>query len=172
MVNKKGVSEIVGYVLLIAIGIILAVIAYSYLKTYVPRNASECPSGVSLFIKEYSCSENSINITLKNNGRFNVDGFYIHAANTTAQRVATINLVKNFKGSSTGNSMIIENTYILINSGNITQSFPPAEEVTYYFELPYPVKIIEITPLRFQNYTSSKRITSCGKSVTREEIEC
>lgn len=170
--SKKGVSEIIGYVLLLAFGVVMAIIAYNYLKTFVPKEGVDCPEGVSIFITDYSCENNWLNITIKNNGKFNYDGYYIHAANTTKQRIATINIVPYFRLSSSGNSSIIENSYILFNSKNITENFSPKQEDTHYFLLPYNVEVIELTPIRFQKEGNTIRTVSCGKSLIREEIEC
>ena len=50
--NKKGVSVIIGYVLLIAFAILISAGVYAWLKTYVPREPLNCPDGVSIFVKE------------------------------------------------------------------------------------------------------------------------
>ena len=46
--NKKGVSEIIGYILLVAIVVTISIFVYQWLKTYVPQDAISCPDGVSL----------------------------------------------------------------------------------------------------------------------------
>ena len=78
--NKKGVSLIVSYVLLIVIGISIAGLVYSWLEFYVsPGQELNCDDGTSLIIKDYdySCVNNYINITLQNKGRFTIDGYII-----------------------------------------------------------------------------------------------
>ena len=84
--NKKAISEIVAYVLLIVIALSLAVGVYAWLKAYVPPvNAREkCPDDVSISISDYTCSttEENIILTLENKGLFNVDGFFILASST------------------------------------------------------------------------------------------
>ena len=48
----------IGYVLLVSLAIIMGGIIYTWMKTYVPKDALECPEGTSLIIKgyEYNCS--------------------------------------------------------------------------------------------------------------------
>jgi len=76
--NKKAVSVIVAYVLLISIAITLSVLVYNWLRFYVsPGNDIECPDGVRLVIKSYECGANQLNVTLENKGLFNVSGFII-----------------------------------------------------------------------------------------------
>ena len=54
--NKKALSEIVSYVLLIIIAISLSVAVYAWLEVYVPKNTVECEQGASVVIKDFSCN--------------------------------------------------------------------------------------------------------------------
>jgi hypothetical protein len=169
--KKKAVSAIVGYVLLVTLGIVMAGIAYNYLKSYVPQDALKCPDGTSLFLKDYSCANGSLNVTLKNNGRFYLAGFSLHGANDTAQKVATINLVSGFINSSDKLARNMGNSYILFNLiSNNTMS--PGYEAEYYFNYTKTPKILEITPVRFETYHNLNRVTVCGDSKTTQEITC
>ncbi len=79
--KKKGLSNMVAYVLLISITIALSALVYNWLRFYVGESdIIECPDGVNLIIQNYSCSsgsDGSLNVTLKNKGLFNSDGFII-----------------------------------------------------------------------------------------------
>ncbi|MBI2452510.1 hypothetical protein HYV50_05575 [Candidatus Pacearchaeota archaeon] len=88
MKNKKGVSLIVSYVLLVIITVSLGAIVYSYLKTQLPGEKAECPSDINLIIEEASCSGNKLNVTFSNRGLFNVSGVFVRldSANRTARR--------------------------------------------------------------------------------------
>ncbi|MGC9309181.1 MAG: hypothetical protein ACP5D2_00610 [Candidatus Nanoarchaeia archaeon] len=78
ILNKKGVSMIVAYVVLISIAISLSVIVYSWLRWYVaPGEEITCEEGTRLIIEDYICQDNMLNITIRNKGRFTVDGFII-----------------------------------------------------------------------------------------------
>jgi len=74
--NKKGLSEIIAYTLLILIAVAIAGAIYAWLQIQLPKERLECPEGVSVSISSYSCddSEGIINITFKNKGLFNLDG--------------------------------------------------------------------------------------------------
>lgn len=163
----------VGYVMLITFGIILSVIVFNYLKTYVPKTIAECPDATSIFIKEYNCdlAAQQINITLKNNGKFNYAGYYIHAAEYLNQTIATINMVDDFVNSSDGESRAEASTYIMFSVGN-ENKMKPGYQSEQYFSINSSVEIIEITPIRFQKEGNTVRFISCGKSKTREEIIC
>lgn len=85
--NKKAVSEIVSYVLLIVIALSLAAGVYTFLKTSVPNPDNEqekCSEDTSLSLSDYECTpqeDKIITLTLENKGLFNIDGFTITATN-------------------------------------------------------------------------------------------
>lgn len=81
--NKRGISVIVGYALLVGMGIALSVLVFQWLRYYVDSTGDEeltCPEGVNVIITEANCTgtiAGNLEITLKNKGRHNVDGFVI-----------------------------------------------------------------------------------------------
>lgn len=90
MKNKRGISAVVGYVLLISITITLSASVYNWLKYYVTSDQiEECSDNVNIIISEYECysrvydyvagttEEGNISITLKNKGLFSVDGYIL-----------------------------------------------------------------------------------------------
>ena len=169
--NKKGVSAIIGYVLLITFGIILSVIVYNYLKTYVPKDLIDCPDGSSIFVKDYSCSDGILNLTLKNNGRFNLAGYYIHYSNNSDQEIATRNMAGNFKNTGSTNSTSISGAYILFDFMN-ENSMSAGKEFVHSFNYTQAPAFIEITPVRFETYEEKIRFASCGNARVKEAIIC
>ena len=81
--KKRGLSEVVAYVLLIAIAISLSIAVYAWIKVYLPKDVTECPEEISLMITEYNCDEDLINLTVENKGLFDIDGFYMKYASET-----------------------------------------------------------------------------------------
>lgn len=73
--NKKGISEVIGYVLLVVIAISLSLLVYAWLKNYMPGEIEKCSDSASLAITDYSCNEHKITLGIKNNGLFNLYGF-------------------------------------------------------------------------------------------------
>jgi len=168
--NKKAVSAMIGYVLLITFGIIMGVIVYNYLKTYVPKDPLDCPTGVAISLQDYSCSGNELNVTLKNNGKFNFAGFFIHASNNTNQKIATIDLSQNLlegadKGKKYQNSVVLN-----IGSNN---TINPGRQTLFTFQnIPNNVELIEIIPARFQEQDERLRFVSCSAAKISEKIIC
>src|SRR3990172_5921590 len=107
--SKKGVSVIIGYLLLVVFAFIISVAIYSWLKTYVPGEALNCPDGVSLYIKQagFNSTSRILNATIRNNGRFDVAGYFIHATNNSSQQIPTVDvspyLNQSFQGIKFGN---------------------------------------------------------------------
>ena len=79
--NKKGISILVSYVLLITLAIALSATTYIFLKQYAEKPLPEegCPEGTNIVIENYSCDmdEKILSITIKNRGLHNVDGVFI-----------------------------------------------------------------------------------------------
>jgi len=173
LAKKKGISIMVGYVLLVTCAIVLGVIVYQWIKTYLPADTLECPDGVSIFIKEYTydCTSGSekLTITLKNNGLFNTAGYFIHARNKTDPKLlATIDL-SNYTalGEGKGGTVLF----------STTNSFKPNDEKTNMtFNLGDSgigqIYSIEIIPVRFQEEEGKERFVSCGGSKVKEMIVC
>jgi len=79
MVSKKGMSEVIGYVLLILIAIALSGIVFVFMQKSVPKDVEECPEGVSFIISDYYCANGDLTIILSNRGLYTITGFKIKA---------------------------------------------------------------------------------------------
>jgi len=79
--DKRGISNIIGYVLLIGISISLSVLVFNWLRFYVsPDEIEQCPDAIDVIIEDYACVSGAngfLNISLKNKGRFSVDGYIL-----------------------------------------------------------------------------------------------
>ena len=81
--QKKGVSVLISYVLLITMAIALAAGTYYFLKTYAEKPLPEetCPEGTNIVIENYSCSNGQLDLTIKNRGLHAVTGVYVKISN-------------------------------------------------------------------------------------------
>jgi hypothetical protein len=79
--NKRAVSEIISYTLLIVIAIGLSIIVYSYLKVHTPKEKLECSEDIFAVIKDSSCQFRNgvayMNVTIQNKGLFNISSVYL-----------------------------------------------------------------------------------------------
>ena len=169
--NKKGVSIIVGYVLLIVFAVIMGGIVYSGLRTYVPTETLECPDGVSLFVQDSNYCNNQLNLTIRNNGRFNVAGYYIFAANP-GQEVETIDISPYINRSFGGRDW--KNAIMFASLDE--NSFNPGNQTTNVFNIPSTkgtIYSVAIVPARFQEQDNRERFARCANvKIIERNFEC
>jgi hypothetical protein len=160
--NKSALSNIVAYVLLISITIALSVIVYNWLRPYVSGDEVEtCSDGVNIIIRSYQCFEGSggrLHVTLKNKGRFSVDGYILRVHNRT--------------GAEFG-------VYLLNDTG--TKIEPGVERTDVYFfnaqsfidlnDLNVGDDLNTVTLLEVQPFMTENGEIKC-QSYASQEIEC
>lgn len=170
--NKKGVSIIVGYVLLIVFAVIMGAIVYSGLRTYVPTETLQCPDGVSLFVQDSNYCGSQLNLTIRNNGRFNVAGYYILAANSPSQELETIDISPYLNEAFEGKDF--RNTIMFLSLEN--NSFNPGNKTTNVFDIPAKVGTIsslQLVPARFQEQDNRERFARCANvKIIEKNFNC
>lgn len=174
--DKRGLSAVIGYVLIIAISIVMSIVVYAWLKTYVPKDTTKCSEGTSIFIRDtaYTCTlgQETLNITIKNNGKFSVNGYFIHVSNSSdLDSLATIDISSRIRvgGNISGNSIVFNQLiYNYLTPDEPTNVRTSSFNVSGYGQL-YKVEII---PIRLQEEGTKKRIVSCGDSKVEETLAC
>lgn len=172
--SKKGVSIVIGYVILVSFVIVLGIVVYSWMKTYVPTEDFACPDGVSMFIKNYECSTGELTLYLRNNGKFNIGGYFIYAANSPGQELATIDISKNIS-SATGTWLSPTGVrFGGIGDFGSTNSFAPNKDAVHEYSTVGvgTVYLIEILPIRWQEENNKLRLVSCTNAKIRESVLC
>ena len=166
--KNKGVSVVVGYVLLIVITISLSVVAFTFMKRMIPGvDKRVCPEeGVSAIISSYSCNTYAsldgtifkiLELNLTNNGRYSVEGFVIRVNNKTTGIATCTNLP--YRGSFFSGSGK--------NAGAphfFSPFFKPGEKRTDYLEYQNcgNISAIEILPI--------KNGEVCQKAITHQDV--
>jgi hypothetical protein len=168
--NKKGLSIMIGYVLLVTAAIVIGTIVYSWIITYVPSEGKSCPEDVSVFLREYDCIDGeSLNLTLKNNGKFDIAGIFIYSSNNAEEEIASIDLSDYLdEGGINTNSVIL----FVSTSEN---SFGTNQEKMISFDLTEysgTISFLEIIPARFQENKNKLEFITCGNSKIKEKITC
>lgn len=176
--NKRGISVIIGYVLLVAVVISISVVVYQWLRSYVPTSALTCPDGVSISIPTYvyncSSSPNSLNFTWENTGTFDIAGYSIYATNNSGQTIATIDLSKYYNGTSSTYENMIWYEGIGVEANNEKPGAIVDKSVNGFY---IPSSIgrlysIEVTPIRYVNYSGQKRFANCGNAKITQTLTC
>jgi flagellin-like protein len=183
--NKRGISEIIGYILMIAIVIVISIFVYGWLKSYVPQDSLTCPDGTSVSLPTiiYNCTSNSLSFSFYNDGTFSIAGYFIHATNDSTQQVASLDLSKYYsgpKGNPTGSSIIFT-TYGNLQPNNLDPG--KSKDVTYNiynFSSSYrspgiatgTIKAIEIIPIRYVEFNGKTRQASCTSAKVTLPLNC
>lgn len=164
--KKKGVSVIIGYVLLVAFAITTSIFVYSWLKTYTPADILECQEGVSLMIEDYELANGILTLTIKNNGRFDVAGYFIRAAVNPEKDLATIDLSSRI---TSGGQRVYNSIRFSSTNENL---FQVGEVKTSTFDLSDlgEIALLEIVPIRFQEEEGRIKLASCSNKKTKEFI--
>ena len=170
--QKKGVSVMIGYILLVVFVIVISAIVYQWLRSYVPSDPLECSDEISLFIKGATFNSSQLNLTIKNTGKFNIAGYYIHSKNDSSQELPTIDLANYLNNSlyygrpATNLSNLV--LFIGLNEEK-ENSFEPGEQATHIFNVPAStgnITAIRVIPTIFQKEENRNRFLSCGNSRT------
>ncbi len=177
--NKRAVSEIIGYILLITFAIVIAGVVYSWLKTYVPKEGIACPDEVSVYISEYDSSvKNKLSLTLKNNGQFSVGGIFIYYSTDETQEIA-VNDLSEYLNIETEAMMLKPPTGGGLRFGTATSQdnlnlFEPGEDKEIIFDINGIDKIyaVEIIPIRWQAEGTKKPApVSCANAKTKKILD-
>ncbi len=180
--NKRGVSAIVGYIMLVAIVIAISVGVYTWMKSYIPSEALTCPDGVSVSVPDYyyNCTAHKLNFTLENSGTFSIAGYLVKATNNSAQTIATIDLTKYYSGSGT----VEANAVLYISRGlnaigplgdkdsNGNPTYLTSNELDGIDGKYGNLTRIEITPVRYVNYKGQLKYSVCSSAKISEKVSC
>jgi hypothetical protein len=85
--NKKAVSDMVSYVLLIVIAMSIATGVFAWMKFYMPSagESQKCSADTALVIQDYSCADKILTVIVENKGYFTINGFFLRASNDSAK---------------------------------------------------------------------------------------
>lgn len=168
--SKKGVSVIVGYVLLISFSALMGVIVYMWLHTYIPQEELNCPDGTSLLIQNYTCTSDIFTITLKNDGKFDIGGYFIYVTDSPEEELATIDISKN----NTQNYSIRTPTGVKLGLIGSKNSLGPNEEEieTYNITGRSTMYLVQIIPMRWQEEDNKEVVVTCKDVQIEKRIEC
>ncbi len=173
VMNKKGDSLIISYILLIVFVIVLSYSVYYWMSLQLPTDLPECPDGIIIDTPKIECINDGISqrleVTLQNEGRFSVAGYNIRATNDSTQELAGIDLSTMISNYSSGKAF---GDSILYSSMGADNSFVPSEIATSTFNLISKIFSIEIIPLRFQEKEGRRDLVFCSKNKIKRKVDC
>lgn len=171
--NKKGISVVIGYVLLISMAVAMSIVVYQWLNTYVPKDTPKCPDDTSLTITELVCDTTAdapdLKLKLRNNGLFDVNGYFIRATTSQDQELATFDLSRRNR-----NGLAINTDYVSVDIPINTKT---DEHIFGLYDHAngtlHTIYSIEIVPIRIQEDEKKiNRTVSCTNSQIKEKITC
>lgn len=161
--HKKGLSEIVGYVLLIVGAVALSLLVYNYLKDLTPKGLTECREGISLSIRDAKCtSTETLTLDLYNNGKFNIPDFYVKLGKDGSEIRCSINAV------STGGKLFAPGTGYGVTYSNVINTVRtncPGLDLRSGEQY-----ILEIQPVVEDK--ESKKWAVCENAIVTKKITC
>ncbi len=154
---KRGISEIMSYVLLILIAITISTLTYGFLKLYVPKEKPECREGINIIIEDARCKHeandiNNLTLVLQNRGLFKVDMAFIRVG---------------FESREFREDIPKNNPIILINKTSYEEGLNPQELTpSLVFELPSSYSlvgnyILEVQPAHFTKGKDIESLALC-----------
>ena len=171
--SKKAVTVVVGYVLLITFSVVLGLITYKLLKTYVPRETTECPDGTSILIESYSydCNSKILVLNIVNNGKFDIGAYFIYGANSSEREKGNIEL----SSLNMDNESKLAQLGIKFGGFIDKNSLAPNDRETETYNLTNlngELALVEILPIRWQTQDKKSALVSCTNAEIKKQIEC
>lgn len=161
---KRGLSEMVGYVLLIGMGITLALLVFFWLRQQVPAPKEFCPEDLSIQIYNKSCNNNQMTIIVKNTGLFDIDGI-IAKANYIGQGKTPIENLKYLGGGTIDDK---EKGVVYFNILDDNRSLIPDEKQSLSFEPEDNIFSFSVQAFIIKD----KLRVLCDNAIVEEEILC
>jgi hypothetical protein len=152
--NKRALSEMLSYALLVVIALGLSAAVYAWIWTMVPKQQEKCDDQVSLVIDQYSCDDaaKEINITFKNKGNWVIEGFIIRASNKSGiQPVYPLPLPGKL-------------------DGRVYSQIMPDASASYIFTYSKLKGVASVNVKPFQ--VKNKKMISCDSAAITQDIDC
>jgi flagellin-like protein len=160
--SKRGLSEIIGYVLLISITLVIAILVFNWLRAYVaPVEEITCEDNVALVIKNYSynCSTGILNLNLQNKGMFDIEGFTIKGSNLTQAKIGA------FLFNKTGGKILANGVY----AQNFNASkYCKDSSCSFLSDMKDSLRFIDIQAYKIKD----GKTVYCKNVVVKQAIQC
>ncbi|MBS3070778.1 hypothetical protein J4407_00545 [Candidatus Pacearchaeota archaeon] len=169
--NKRGISIVIGYVLLIAMVLVIGGFVYSWLSTFVPTEQLECSDGVGMYINSYTynCDTDELVLNLRNNGRFGVAGYYIRGTESQTETLPITDLSEYEETDD-----FFEGAVLFQGFGD--NNLKPNSKIKNTFDFssaPFSqIYKIQLIPLRSEVINDKKTLLSCTNAEILTEVSC
>jgi len=164
----------ISYVLLVSMVLVLSVGVFSWLKLAADvKPEPDCKDDTSIIITDYACDPDStvqnFKLTLKNNGRFNIDGIILTVGDD-ADKAPSIYLIPEFLGGG-GEGGTIPGHYFFndpLKPGVVLENVDFLDKTSGTESIDFTnIEIIEVQPFIVKE---GERIL-CQEAVIKQKIE-
>jgi hypothetical protein len=168
--DKRALSLVVSYVLLILVAFTVATLVYAWMKSQVGPTGDECDEGSSFNLKNISCdSANSvINLMIGNQGMFYIHGFVVKVSDNL-----NIMPLVNLSSSDPGVFQSIEGKNVLVSP------LETSKEVMYnfsYLNVGLAGAPVRVSVQAIRNVTNEKngkeKYLLCKNTMITQEVHC
>ena len=156
--NKKGVSVVIGYVLLIVFAISMSVLVYNWVRKIIPKEQIKCPEGVSLSITSLEKEQNKIVLAVLNRGLFSINGITIRL-----KEDSTICQIENIECEEKGFKQKVQIPDVIFLEGQLD----PGVEIELNVSSSCSMSEIELVPKKI---VENKWVV-CGEGIVKEKIQ-
>ena len=157
--DKRGVSAIVGYVLLIVFAISISVVVFNFLRKSIPKEEEKCPDAVSIEIRDYTSASGLLKLEIKNRGLFSINGLtFTLKQEEKVCKISKIECPKCARSMAPYNKILFkEELKPDVSAANMTVKYSGCAAATS----------VEITPMKYME----EGFSSCEMSIIRENID-
>jgi len=183
MIKKKGMSVIIGYVLLIAFGLVIAILVYQNIEKMIPKELTTCEDGLSLNIKKMNFQDGILNLTIINSGKFYVDGYYLKSSIDSELETATKDITswldKMLSKQSNQGSILFQSKGVIYFDQSGTEKLGLGAEVIHIFSEQKcdegitldGIKFLELIPIRFEKVGDQAKMAVCENAKIKETVQ-
>lgn len=176
--NKKGISVMVGYILLVVFILGISALVFQWLTSYVPGESLNCPDGASLFVNQTTFTDPTLSVSLINTGTFNLRGYFIHIKEAESEDIAARDISSYLDVETSGGAGLTSNSVFFADeeTGDAKNNdFTPGETETHYFDLTgsgiSSIYSVQVTPTRFEETDGVITYTSCVNARTEQLVD-
>jgi len=168
--DKKAVSLMISFVILLAIVLASAMAAYSVLKYYpeMIREEADCKDGTSLVIDKYVCKDGIITIWVRNNGLFKINGFKMYVSDDEKREPAEAIKLQ-------GSENVYSDNYWFVTLDHteglmpLTEDKENTQEITFNLGTLSDIQLLKLQPMVLDE---NDYVVICSTGMIKQEITC
>jgi hypothetical protein len=177
-INKKSQSLMISYVILISIVIAISIGVFVWLKDIATVEPPiNCKEGTSIILTDITCSSSGIDLNLKNNGRFSIDGIILIISDESELTNPTYLIPVNQLGESAGSAFFEEvlkpGENVIAEYTSSTRPFVGGPTGETGFGGVEPVSFSNVKSIQIQPFIFGEKggVVTCQDALIKQDVE-